>query len=145
MLRTFEWRKKYHWTQLVWLPILGFRNDCFAPDYWGLMNISILYIVYRIQTWTVKISKHLHTTYIFLQMMGLRRSCVIFTLISVLGTLPSIRAGLLYPRESESRSIRLLDGIWNFRVADTNDPTIGQREKWFEKELKKVSRVKFIQ
>ncbi|KAJ9592379.1 hypothetical protein L9F63_015947, partial [Diploptera punctata] len=58
-----------------------------------------------------------------------------FVVISVLR--PSVtEAGLLYPRESESRSIQSLDGIWNFRVADTSDSEIGQREKWYEKELR---------
>ncbi|KAJ9592380.1 hypothetical protein L9F63_015948, partial [Diploptera punctata] len=61
-------------------------------------------------------------------------------LVSVLGSSPVTEAGLLYPRDSESRSIQSLDGIWNFRVADTSDPEIGQREKWYEKELKQTTR-----
>lgn len=44
--------------------------------------------------------------------------------------------GLLYPRASETRNLRSLDGIWNFVRSNTNDPTEGIREQWFLKDLK---------
>lgn len=43
--------------------------------------------------------------------------------------------GLLYPRESETREVRSLDGIWSFAKSDTNKPSEGLREKWFLKDL----------
>jgi beta-glucuronidase len=43
--------------------------------------------------------------------------------------------GLLYPRESETREVRSLDGVWKFAKSDTNKPSEGLREKWFLKEL----------
>jgi len=43
--------------------------------------------------------------------------------------------GMLYPRESESRQIQLLDGMWNFR-ADTSDCRCeGLFQKWYLKPL----------
>ena len=51
---------------------------------------------------------------------------------------PATTAGLLYPRESETRDVRTLNGMWNFVKSDVNDPMQGVREKWFEKELEKV-------
>lgn len=44
--------------------------------------------------------------------------------------------GLLYPRESETREVRSLDGIWQFARSDPNYPSQGIREKWFNKELR---------
>ncbi|XP_026682496.1 beta-glucuronidase-like [Diaphorina citri] len=47
----------------------------------------------------------------------------------------SATGGILYPRESESREVRSLDGIWNFRVSK-GDPLVGFRERWYHKDLK---------
>lgn len=43
--------------------------------------------------------------------------------------------GLLYPRESETREVRSLDGVWKFAKSDTQQPSQGLREKWYLKEL----------
>jgi hypothetical protein len=48
-------------------------------------------------------------------------------------------AGILYPQESETRDVRSLDGIWNFRVSPETDPLTGFRERWFQKDLSQVS------
>jgi len=46
--------------------------------------------------------------------------------------------GLLYPYESESRQIQLLNGMWNFR-ADTSDCRCeGLVEQWYLKPLSEV-------
>jgi hypothetical protein len=47
--------------------------------------------------------------------------------------------GILYPQESESRDVRSLDGIWNFRLSPETDPLTGFRERWFQKDLSQVS------
>lgn len=49
--------------------------------------------------------------------------------------------GLLYPRESETREVRSLDGIWNFAKSDTNKPSEGLREKWFLKDLRESTTI----
>jgi hypothetical protein len=46
--------------------------------------------------------------------------------------------GILYPQESESRDVRSLDGIWNFRLSPETDPLTGFRERWFQKDLSQV-------
>lgn len=51
--------------------------------------------------------------------------------------LPST-VGLLYPRESETREVRSLDGIWNFLKSDEGNPTQGVRDKWYLDDLNKV-------
>ena len=47
-------------------------------------------------------------------------------------------SGLLYPRESESRDVRLLDGLWNFRADYSPDREAGFVEKWYSKPLSEV-------
>ncbi|XP_037944931.1 beta-glucuronidase isoform X2 [Teleopsis dalmanni] len=47
-------------------------------------------------------------------------------------------SGMLYPRESETREVRSLDGIWNFVKSDESNPTQGVREKWYKDDLGKV-------
>lgn len=46
-------------------------------------------------------------------------------------------AGILYPRESESREVKSLDGMWNFRLS-LPDPLVGFKERWYMKDLSKV-------
>ena len=46
--------------------------------------------------------------------------------------------GLLYPRESESRDVRLLDGLWNFRADYSADRNAGFQEEWFKYPLSQV-------
>lgn len=46
--------------------------------------------------------------------------------------------GLLYPRESETRDVKSLDGVWRFAKSRTDDPAEGYREKWWSNDLEKV-------
>ncbi|KAH8400725.1 hypothetical protein KR009_000671 [Drosophila setifemur] len=48
--------------------------------------------------------------------------------------------GLLYPRESETREVRSLDGMWRLVRSDPLDPLQGIREKWFTDVLRKTGR-----
>lgn len=56
----------------------------------------------------------------------------------ILNSHDSITHGLLYPRESETREVKSLDGMWNFFKSDTNNPTQGIREKWFNESLSQI-------
>lgn len=47
--------------------------------------------------------------------------------------------GLLYPRESETREVKSLDGMWQFVKSNTVDPAEGYRAKWWSNDLGKVS------
>lgn len=52
-----------------------------------------------------------------------------------------VTQGLLYPRESETREVRSLDGMWHFAKSDTNKPSVGLREKWYLRELRESTNV----
>lgn len=47
----------------------------------------------------------------------------------------SSAASALYPRESETREVKLLDGMWNFRASSGSDPEEGFVKKWFQQPL----------
>ena len=42
---------------------------------------------------------------------------------------------LLYPRDSQSRESKSLDGLWNFKLSPQNDPDIGFHDAWFSSPL----------
>ncbi|KAL7635568.1 UNVERIFIED_CONTAM: hypothetical protein RMT77_014637 [Armadillidium vulgare] len=44
--------------------------------------------------------------------------------------------GGLYPRESPSREVHRLDGLWDFRLAPLHDPDQGFRDSWYTSPLK---------
>lgn len=44
----------------------------------------------------------------------------------------------LYPRESSTREVKSLDGIWNFRASPSEDQEIGFRDAWYRRPLKEV-------
>lgn len=52
-----------------------------------------------------------------------------------------VTEGLLYPRDSETREVRSLDGMWIFAKSDTNKPSEGLREKWYLKDLRESTAV----
>lgn len=45
--------------------------------------------------------------------------------------------GLLYPKESETRNVKSLDGIWDFRLSAPSD-SIGYIEQWYRNGLKET-------
>ncbi|XP_013419298.1 beta-glucuronidase [Lingula anatina] len=49
--------------------------------------------------------------------------------------------GILYPRESESRQIQDLNGIWDFRMDDSTNRNKGFEEDWFKQPLKRTGSV----
>ncbi|EDO44612.1 predicted protein [Nematostella vectensis] len=49
--------------------------------------------------------------------------------------------GMLFPRESESRELKDLNGLWNFRVDSSKTRDAGFQEKWYSKPLEKSGRV----
>ena len=46
--------------------------------------------------------------------------------------------GLLYPRESESRDVRDLNGLWNFRADYSPNRRAGFEEEWYKSPLSQV-------
>ena len=41
----------------------------------------------------------------------------------------------LYPRESETRQVKSLDGLWSFKLSPSDDQMIGFRDRWYTKRL----------
>ncbi|XP_015374488.1 PREDICTED: beta-glucuronidase-like isoform X2 [Diuraphis noxia] len=54
-------------------------------------------------------------------------------LLLVTFVVPSLAADILYPVESESRELRTLHGLWNFKISPLSDQLIGFNEKWYAK------------
>lgn len=52
----------------------------------------------------------------------------------------SLVAALLYPRESQYREVKELNGLWHFRADYSPDRRAGFDEKWYQQPLSKVSR-----
>jgi hypothetical protein len=46
--------------------------------------------------------------------------------------------GFLFPRDSESRESKSLDGIWNFRAEPFGSNDLGITEQWFNAPLSQV-------
>ena len=47
--------------------------------------------------------------------------------------------GLLYPRESESREVKELNGVWHFRADFSPGRNAGFVEEWYKQPLPDVS------
>ncbi|CAG7830199.1 unnamed protein product [Allacma fusca] len=74
--------------------------------------------------------------------MGTATAIVTVVLIFALGKSPDTGAqesgGILYPQDSESREVKSLDGIWNFRVAPRHQPELGFQQAWYSQPLKQT-------
>lgn len=57
----------------------------------------------------------------------------VLALLAALAACGAVSA--LYPRESETREVKLLDGVWNFRASSDSDPQEGFVKKWFQQPL----------
>lgn len=47
-------------------------------------------------------------------------------------------ANILYPVESESRELRTLHGLWNFKISPPNDQLVGFDQKWYTERFETV-------
>ena len=50
----------------------------------------------------------------------------------------SLSAALLYPRESQYREVKELNGLWHFRADYSPDRKAGFDKKWYQQPLSKV-------
>ena len=60
----------------------------------------------------------------------------LFTLL--LTSQAAIEGGMLHPKESESREIKELNGLWNFRADKSDTRNAGFTEKWYTQKLSQV-------
>lgn len=65
---------------------------------------------------------------------------IAFGIVLVAGN-EKMTEGMLYPRESETREVRSLDGMWQFARSDTKNPSEGVRSKWYLKNLSESTAV----
>lgn len=68
----------------------------------------------------------------------IQQIAVYLSLLFHLCTADIHRGGILFPRESETRQVVSLDGIWNFVVPNTSNPFVGFDFHWYKKDLKEV-------
>jgi beta-glucuronidase len=52
--------------------------------------------------------------------------------------------GLMFPRESETREVRSLDGMWNFVRSNVTNPSEGIRDRWYDRDLAQNPKLKTI-
>lgn len=90
------------------------------------------------------------TTYLAGQQTYINRIMIhsqhIFSFVSVFTVFNTrVTTALLYPRESETREIKSLDGIWNFikpnQTISQTTPDGGILNKWYLNDLSKVCMV----
>ena len=53
----------------------------------------------------------------------------------------TVEHGMLYPRESETRQIKNLDGLWSFRADNSQNRNAGFEQKWYAQDLAKTGPV----
>ena len=58
---------------------------------------------------------------------------------SLVFVIASFSSGLLYPKDSTSRLVKELNGIWHFRVDNSASSQEGFTEEWYSKPLQSVS------
>ena len=51
----------------------------------------------------------------------------------------AVEGGMLYAKESETREIKELNGLWNFRADKSDSRDAGFTQKWFMQSLAKVN------
>lgn len=62
-------------------------------------------------------------------------------LFSVLGTACPLSGGMLFPRESTSRDVKHLSGLWVFRADKSPSRSLGFEKAWFKSRLSEVEMV----
>ena len=50
---------------------------------------------------------------------------------------------ILFPRESESRELKDISGLWNFRADNSSNRNLGFEKEWWQKPLRQVVKAKF--
>jgi hypothetical protein len=73
-----------------------------------------------------------------------RPSEIMVFLLLVTLVAPSLAANILYPAESESREVRTLHGLWNFKISPPSNQLIGFDEKWYTMRFETVSYCKIL-
>jgi len=68
-----------------------------------------------------------------------RLSAIVLFLFTLTKFVAYSSENILYPVESESRELRTLHGLWNFKISPPNDQLIGFDKKWYSDRFETVS------
>ena len=74
--------------------------------------------------------------------MGCRTLCPLFTILLLFATWNCVHmldSGMLFPRESSSREIREINGLWNFRADFSLNRNLGFEQAWFKSRMAEVN------
>ena len=71
-------------------------------------------------------------------MLAVKMSSILTFLLFVMCLGSCADGGMLFPRESESRSIQDLCGMWEFRADMSLSRTEGMDKQWYKKPLSEV-------
>jgi hypothetical protein len=74
-----------------------------------------------------------HSSDVTLLCIGIGLAILLTNVSHVMG-----QNGVLFPRDSESRQTKSLDGIWNFRSEPKGAADVGLSQQWYSKPLSEV-------
>ena len=69
-----------------------------------------------------------------------RLQLLVLLLAAAVGRAAAVRGGMLYPRESPSRELKELGGIWSFRADFSPGRDAGFEQRWYRQPLRQVAR-----
>lgn len=61
-----------------------------------------------------------------------------FSVFSILLFFSLSRINCMYPRETITREIKSLDGVWIFKICKQDDQDIGFKNEWYKRSLEEV-------
>lgn len=69
-----------------------------------------------------------------------RLQLLVLVAAAAAGRVAAVRGGMLYPRESPSRELKELGGIWSFRADFSPGRDAGFEQRWYRQPLRQVAR-----
>lgn len=63
----------------------------------------------------------------------------VLCLLALLDAVCPLNTGMLYPRESPSREVKELNGLWLFRADKSPNRNLGFERAWYKSPLSEVS------
>lgn len=80
------------------------------------------------------LDRHVTRTILRYSTVGMEGAVLLLVALCLSGS-----EGLLYPRESQSREVKIIDALWNFRADFSSGRDAGFVEEWYNQPLVMVS------
>ena len=136
----------YHWRRTLYFYVLLLTTKCACVceyvcarasalkfgQYVKILGTSILAKPYIEVTWSIL--SHARNMSATLRKTGV----IVVLLIQLVIQSCSGLGGMLYPRESETRSIQSFDGMWNFKIDLSSNRNASFEHKWYNAPLSQV-------